>query len=93
MQVNINALPNDWSRDRIMQFIDAEGVPCYSGSCSEVYLEHAFDDTAWRPKERLKNAQQLGETSLMFLVHPTLSEGNIAKTIEVIEKIKRALDQ
>ena len=93
VQVNINALPSDWSRDRIMQFINAEGVPCYSGSCSEVYLEHAFDDTAWRPKERLKNAQQLGETSLMFLVHPTLSEGNIAKTIEVIEKIKRALDQ
>ena len=93
VQVNINALPSDWSRDRIMQFINAEGVPCYSGSCSEVYLEHAFDDSAWRPKERLKNAQQLGETSLMFLVHPTLSEGNIAKTIEVIEKIKRALDQ
>lgn len=93
VQVNINALPSDWSRDRIMQFINAEGVPCYSGSCSEVYLEHAFDDTAWRPKERLKNAQQLGETSLMFLVHPTLSESNIAKTIEVIEKIKRALDQ
>ncbi|MEG2559777.1 MAG: DegT/DnrJ/EryC1/StrS aminotransferase family protein [Acinetobacter sp.] len=93
VQVNINSLPSNWSRDRIMQFINAEGVPCYSGSCSEVYLEHAFDDTAWRPKERLKNAQQLGETSLMFLVHPTLSEGNIAKTVEVIEKIKRALDQ
>ncbi|MCH7334189.1 DegT/DnrJ/EryC1/StrS family aminotransferase [Acinetobacter modestus] len=93
VQVNINALPSGWSRDRIMQFINAEGVPCYSGSCSEVYLEHAFDNTNWRPKERLKNAQQLGETSLMFLVHPTLSEDNIKKTVDTIEKLKKVLDQ
>lgn len=93
VQVNINALPSGWSRDRIMQFINAEGVPCYSGSCSEVYLEHAFDNTNWRPKERLKNAQQLGETSLMFLVHPTLSEDNINKTVDTIEKLKKVLDQ
>lgn len=92
VQVNINALPSGWSRDRIMQFINAEGVPCYSGSCSEVYLEHAFDNTNWRPKERLKNAQQLGETSLMFLVHPTLSEDNIKKTVDTIEKLKKVLD-
>ncbi|MEQ1311020.1 DegT/DnrJ/EryC1/StrS aminotransferase family protein [Acinetobacter sp. XH1639] len=93
VQVNINELPSGWSRDRIMQFINAEGVPCYSGSCSEVYLEHAFDSTNWRPKERLKNAQQLGETSLMFLVHPTLSEDNIKKTVDTIEKLKKVLDQ
>ena len=92
VQVNINALPSGWSRDRIMQFINTEGVPCYSGSCSEVYLEHAFDNTNWRPKERLKNAQQLGETSLMFLVHPTLSEDNINKTVDAIEKLKKVLD-
>ena len=93
VQVNINALPSGWSRDRIMQFINAEGVPCYSGSCSEVYLEHAFDNTNWRPKDRLKNAQQLGETSLMFLVHPTLSEDNINKTVDAIQKLKKVLDQ
>ncbi len=92
VQVNINALPSGWSRDRIMQFINAEGVPCYSGSCSEVYLEHAFNNTNWRPKERLKNAQQLGETSLMFLVHPTLSEDSIKKTVDAIEKLKKVLD-
>ncbi|WP_420001687.1 DegT/DnrJ/EryC1/StrS family aminotransferase [Acinetobacter sp. LF10] len=92
VQVNINVLPSGWSRDRIMQFINAEGIPCYSGSCSEVYLEHAFDNTNWRPEERLKNAQQLGETSLMFLVHPTLSEDNIKKTVDVIEKLKKVLD-
>ncbi|HAB44504.1 MAG TPA: aminotransferase, partial [Acinetobacter sp.] len=87
IQVNTDTLPEDWSRDRIMTEINAEGVPCFSGSCSEVYLEHAFDDTPWRPKERLNNAQKLGETSLMFLVHPTLTENNIQTTKDVIQQV------
>lgn len=87
VQVNTDALPEGWSRDRIMTEINAEGIPCFSGSCSEVYLEHAFDDTPWRPKERLKNAQKLGETSLMFLVHPTLTENNIQTTKDVIQQV------
>lgn len=87
VQVNTDALPEGWSRDRIMNEINAEGVPCFSGSCSEVYLEHAFDDTPWRPKERLRNAQKLGETSLMFLVHPTLTENNIQTTKDVIQQV------
>ena len=87
VQVNIDALPEGWSRDRIMQEISELNVPCFSGSCSEVYLEHAFDDTPWRPAQRLKNAQQLGETSLMFLVHPTLSDNSMNKTIMAIQHV------
>ena len=87
VQVNPNALPEAWSRDRIMNEITALGVPCFSGSCSEVYLEKAFDHTHWRPQERLKNAQHLGETSLMFLIHPTLSESSLNKTITAIKQV------
>ncbi len=87
VQVNVDALPADWSRDRIMQKISGLGVPCFSGSCSEVYLEKAFDGTLWRPVERLQNAKQLGETSLMFLVHPTLSEQSINKTVDAIQQV------
>lgn len=87
VQVNLQALPEGWSRDRIMAEINALGVPCFSGSCSEVYLEHAFDGTPWRPAQRLANAQQLGESSLMFLVHPTLSEDNIRTTEQVIAQV------
>lgn len=76
-----------WSRDRIMAEINAAGVPCYSGSCSEVYLERAFDNTGWRPAERLPVARELGETSLMFLVHPTLTEAEIAKTCAVLSEV------
>jgi len=87
VQVNTEQLPEGWSRDRIMNEISALGVPCFSGSCSEVYLEHAFDNTPWRPAERLKNAQHMGETSLMFLVHPTLSNGSLTKTVDAIQTV------
>lgn len=87
VQVNTAQLSEGWSRDRIMAEINRLGVPCFSGSCSEVYLEHAFDGTPWRPAQRLANAQQLGESSLMFLVHPTLSEDNIRTTEQVIAQV------
>jgi dTDP-4-amino-4,6-dideoxygalactose transaminase len=74
-------------RDSIMALINEQGVPCYSGSCSEVYLERAFDSTSFRPKERLPNAKLLGETSLMFLCHPTLTGDEIQKTCDVITTV------
>jgi dTDP-4-amino-4,6-dideoxygalactose transaminase len=82
--VELGRLNKDWSRDRIIKEISALGVPCYSGSCSEVYLEKAFDDTKFIPKERLDNARKLGEASLMFLVHPTLTEDEIQQTCNAI---------
>ncbi len=76
-----------WSRDRIMGEMVARGVPCFSGSCSEVYLEKAFDGTNWRPAERLPVARELGETSLMFLTHPTLTQQEIDKTCQVVRQV------
>jgi len=87
VQINSEALPKEWSRDRIINEINALNVPCFSGSCSEVYLEHAFDGTPWRPAQRLPNAQKLGETSLMFLVHPTLSGESIHETVTAIQQV------
>lgn len=87
IQVNPETLPEGWNRDRIMELINDLGVPCYSGSCSEVYLEKAFDNTPWRPAKRLNNAKFLGETSLMFLVHPTLTSENMQKCIDVIKNV------
>lgn len=87
VQVNPETLPESWSRDRIMQAINDQNVPCYSGSCSEVYLEKAFDNTRWRPAFPLENAKHLGETSLMFPVHPTLSEKNLETTCQAIKNV------
>ncbi|MGI2800835.1 DegT/DnrJ/EryC1/StrS family aminotransferase [Photobacterium damselae] len=80
-------LKEGWTRDKIVDEINLQGVPAYQGSCSEVYLEKAFDNTPWRPKERLKNAVELGENSLMFLVHPTLTEKEIQKTCCVLADV------
>lgn len=76
-------------RDDIMAMINARGVPCFSGSCSEVYLEKAFDGTGWRPEQRLPVAKRLGETSLMFLCHPTLSQSEIDKTCKILKEVVR----
>ena len=82
--VKSNELKNKWDRDKIIKEINLLGVPCYHGACSEVYLEKAFDKTEFRPKERLVNSKELGETSLMFLVHPTLTKDEIHQTCNII---------
>lgn len=76
-----------WSRDRIVQAVSALGVPCYQGSCSEVYLEKAFDNEGWRPADRLPVAKELGETSLMLLVHPTLAAEHMQHATEVLGQV------
>jgi len=68
-----------WTRDRIVTELGARGVPAFQGSCSEVYLERAFEGTPARPPQRLPTARQLGETSLMFLVHPTLQDAELER--------------
>nr|WP_186349486.1 DegT/DnrJ/EryC1/StrS aminotransferase family protein [Pseudomonas fragi] len=85
--VRPQCLKPDWSRDRILNEIIARGVPAFSGSCSEVYLEKAFDNTDWRPAQRLANARELGETSMMFMVHPTLTGEEIGLTCRVISDV------
>lgn len=76
-----------WSRDRIMQTVSEMGIPCMSGSCSEVYLEKAFTRRGWQPAERLPVARELGETSLMFLVHPTLGQAHMQATADAVEQV------
>jgi dTDP-4-amino-4,6-dideoxygalactose transaminase len=76
-----------WNRDRILERINSRGIPCFTGSCSEIYLEKAFDGTPWRPEQRLPVARELGETSLQFLVHPTLTSRNMLDTCAVVREV------
>ena len=87
--VDPDALKDAWNRDKIIAAINDKGVPCYSGVCPEIYLEKAFDNTGWRPRERLPIAKQLGEASLMFLVHPTLEEEHINRTCTVLREVMK----
>lgn len=79
------------TRDLIIEYLREEGILVYQGSCSEVYLEEAFNGSGFRPVKRLPVAKQLGETSLMFLVHPTLERCHIEQTVQAIQAVDRRL--
>ena len=85
--VRPEALRDGWDRDRIVAAVQAEGVPCLHGGCSEIYREKAFDGTGWRPPERLPVARELGETSLMFLVDHTLSAADMHAVADAVERV------
>jgi len=85
--VNRAQLKKGWNRDRIMEAINAEGIPCFYGTCSELYREKAFVSLGLRPSKRLPVAKRLGETSLTFFVHPTLNERDMQDTCRAVEKV------
>jgi len=63
--------------------------------CLEIDLEEAFRNCNYQlgimdyelKDGRLPVAKELGETSLMFKVHPTLTEENMHYVVESIKKI------
>ncbi len=87
IEVDENLLNNHWNTNKIRDEINSNGVPCFSGSCPEIYLEKAFDDTVFRPKKRLKNAKKLSGNMLMFLVHPSLTKNEVNKFCLVLDEI------
>ena len=80
-------LPKGLTRDSLIELINQVGIPCMQGSCSEVYLEKAFDNHSSRPAERLPAARELGETSLMFLVHPTITDEAMIELCQRLEGV------
>lgn len=85
--LRLEMLQSAWDQARIVAAINAEGVPCYTGSSSEIYRELAFVRQGLGPSNRLSVAQDLGETSVMFLVHPTLSEADMRDTCAAVAKV------
>ncbi|MEZ6055208.1 MAG: DegT/DnrJ/EryC1/StrS aminotransferase family protein [Planctomycetaceae bacterium] len=79
-------LAPDWSRDRILSEIKGQGVPVFTGSCSEIYKESAFPP-AWKPPTPLPTAAELGQTSLMFQVHPTMTNADINRLSTGISRV------
>lgn len=76
-----------WDRDRILTEVRQRGIVCMTGGCPELYLEKAFIDKGYCPEERMPVAKMLGETSLMFLVHPTLEEQEMRRIGDVVSEV------
>ena len=88
--VDPDRLSEGWSRDRILHAINAEGVPCFSGSCSEIYREKAFADAGVAPAQALPVAHRLSGTSLMLLCHPTLAVDDVQDMADAVAKVMLA---
>ncbi|MFN4262990.1 MAG: DegT/DnrJ/EryC1/StrS family aminotransferase [Thioalkalivibrionaceae bacterium] len=88
--VEPEALAEGWDRDAVVAAIQAKGVPCLHGGCSEVYREKAFDATDFRPASRLPVARKLGDTSVMLLVDHTLSESDMRAVAQAVEQVMQA---
>ena len=93
VHIDLEQLPKNYSRDIIINEITQLGVPCFSGSCSEVYKEKAFKNTNFIPENALPNAHLLGENSLMFLVHPTLTSDEMHKCCQALNSVFDSIDQ
>ncbi|HEX8572084.1 MAG TPA: DegT/DnrJ/EryC1/StrS family aminotransferase [Allosphingosinicella sp.] len=71
-------------RDEILARAAAAGLKLFSGSCSEIYLEHAFDDL---PRPDLPDTRSLGRRSLMVEVHPTLVPERVEARARAVARI------
>ena len=85
--INPLKLKHSYSRDRVIDEFNKLGVPCFSGSCPEIYLEQAFKNANFGPINRLPSAKELGETSLMFLIDPTFSTADMEYICDVSRKV------
>ena len=85
--INSNKLKESWNKQRVISRLNDLGIPCFEGSCPEVYLEEVFKRSEYKQEGRLKNAKLLGETSIMLLLHPTLTTSDIDKTCKSLVEV------
>ncbi len=85
--LNDNYLKEDWNRYRIINEINKEGFPASIGGCSEIYLEKCFVNSNLNPEKRLPIAKELGETSIMFQLHPTIKSNEMEEYCNIISSI------
>jgi dTDP-4-amino-4,6-dideoxygalactose transaminase len=89
-RLNLDRLKPGWDQSRIISAINAEGVPCMAGSCAEIYREHAFAELGLVPVSPLPNAADWSSTSLMLLVHPTLTVADMSDAVTAVRKVMAA---
>ena len=79
-------LREGWNRDRILAEINAQGVPCFTGSCPEIYREKAFTGL-YGEHLVLPVAKKLGETSLLMNVHPGITPELATECADIVRGV------
>ena len=68
----INGLAGEKLRNLIINQLVTAGVPCFFGSCAEIYREKLFAESALI--QRLPNATSFSDLGFCFLVHHTITD-------------------
>ena len=84
-------LKKGWNREKLIEELNKKGTQCFTGSCSEIYLEKIFKNHPSKPKKSLKNSKKLGDSSICFLVDPGIKIKEIKKDADNIKKVLRNL--
>ena len=90
LRLDPKRLRDGWSQSRMIDAINAEGVPCLAGACPEVYLEKAFTGTASVPDSPLPIAHRLRDRTMMLQVHPTLLDADLDDVATAVKKVIEA---
>ena len=84
---HLKSLKSNWDRDRIISEINESGFPAFHGGCSEIYLEKCFKHIGLSPSKRLPNAEELGKTSIMLVLHPNINEYQMQNYADSVKNI------
>lgn len=87
--LELDRLKSGWDRDRIVAEVNELGVPCFSGSCCEIYREKAFERNDLVPEQPLPVAGQFALNSIALLVHPTLEAHHIERMSAALRTVLR----
>lgn len=85
--LGLGALAPGWTRARVQGEMIERGVPCFQGSCPEIYREKAFVDAGLAPASPLPVAAELGESSIMLLVDPTHTEQDMLVAAQTLREV------
>lgn len=89
--IDTDRLAQGWTRDRVIDAINVEGVSAQYGSCALIGNETAFEtiDLSAAPKPGLVGAERAHAQSIAFFVHPNLSEADIDDVAAATYKVLR----
>lgn len=95
--IDQDKLKGPWNRDAVIDSLTKAGIPCNIGVCPEIYNEKAFKKGCYKIHGAKKNretvflpvAKQLGESSIMFMVHPTLNPESIHYVIDQVKHVMK----
>ncbi len=80
-------ISEDWDRNKIINEINNRNMPAFHGGCSEIYLEKCFIKRNLGPTKRLPAAKELGESSIMLLIHPNIDEKNMINYANIVHQV------